>query len=347
MLNKAGPSSYRDRTAEFHNVAERLKKSSLYNATTSNSASSARFGDGNGTLDQPKGLHGPSLQSEFNKRASRIGLGIHQASQKLARLAQLAKRTSMFDDPAVEIQELTAIIKQDITALSSAITDLQLVCDSQNTSSHISKQITEHSTTVVDNLKNRLMNATKEFKDVLTTRTENLKVHENRRQLFTATASKDTRNPSLRQRSLGASTSSSSVAPSWENGSTSSSQFLNQRRYSSGESSAFPSVQTQVQQEMVPIQESYMQSRTEALQNVESTIMELSNIFTQLATMVAQQGELAIRIDENVDDTLANVEGAQGALLKYLNRISSNRWLMIKIFCILIVFLLVFVIFVA
>jgi hypothetical protein len=53
------------------------------------------------------------------------------------------------------------------------------------------------------------------------------------------------------------------------------------------------------------------------------------------------------RIDENMDDTLANVEGAQGQLLKYLNSISSNRWLIIKIFFVLVTFLLVFVLFVA
>jgi syntaxin 5 len=105
--------------------------------------------------------------------------------------------------------------------------------------------------------------------------------------------------------------------------------------------------QGQMQQQMVPVQDSYMQNRAEALQNVESTIVELSNIFSQLATMVAQQGEMAIRIDENMDDTLANVEGAQGQLLKYLNSISSNRWLIIKIFFVLVVFLLVFVVFVA
>ena len=52
----------------------------------------------------------------------------------------------------------------------------------------------------------------------------------------------------------------------------------------------------QQQQQLVPVQDSYMQSRAEALQNVESTIHELSNIFTQLATMVSQQGELAIRL---------------------------------------------------
>jgi hypothetical protein len=39
-------------------------------------------------------------QSEFAKRASQIGLSIHKTSLKLQKLAQLAKRTSMFDDPS-------------------------------------------------------------------------------------------------------------------------------------------------------------------------------------------------------------------------------------------------------
>lgn len=38
-----------------------------------------------------------------------------------------------------------------------------------------------------------------------------------------------------------------------------------------------------------------MASRSEALQNVETTIVELGSIFRDLATMVAQQGEMAIR----------------------------------------------------
>lgn len=53
------------------------------------------------------------------------------------------------------------------------------------------------------------------------------------------------------------------------------------------------------------------------------------------------------RIDENMEDTLANVEGAQGALLKHLMKISSNRWLMIKIFFVMVVFLMIFLFFVA
>jgi len=177
----------------------------------------------------------------------------------------VAKRTSVFDDPTLEIQELTAVIKQDITVLNSAVVDLQLLCSSQNESGNISSDTTTHSTTVVDNLKNRLMTATKEFKEVLTMRTEviwnllvntrgssifcnwiiaiviyflcfefsvyvqNLKVHDNRRQLFSSTASKDSSNPFVRQRPLASRTAvnaSQAPPPPWANGSVSSSQLF-------------------------------------------------------------------------------------------------------------------------
>lgn len=55
-----------------------------------------------------------AAQSEFARRAAKIGMGIHSTSQKLQKLAQLARRTSMFDDPAEEINELSTVVKQDI-----------------------------------------------------------------------------------------------------------------------------------------------------------------------------------------------------------------------------------------
>lgn len=337
-------SSFRDRTHEFSSIVDRLKKSSP------SSSAVVQVNTGGGGVIKAEGSRSSvAFQSEFNKRASKIGYGIHHTSQKLAKLAKLAKRTSVFDDPTMEIQELTALIKQDITALNSAVVDLQLVCNSQNQGENVSSDTTTHSTTVVDNLKNRLMSTTKEFKEVLTMRTENLKVHENRRQLFSATTSKETANPFVRQRPLSnkSTASSSNSPPPWANDSSNSSPLF-QRKHADSESQPLIQQQNQQQQqEMVPLQDSYMQSRAEALHNVESTIHELGTIFTQLATMVSQQGELAIRIDENMEDTLSNVEGAQGQLMRYLNSISSNRWLMIKIFFVLIAFLMIFLFFVA
>ncbi|KAL3652222.1 Syntaxin-31 [Castilleja foliolosa] len=51
-----------------------------------------------------------------------------------------------------------------------------------------------------------------------------------------------------------------------------------------------PQMEASMLQQVVPQQESISQGRAGALQNVESTISELSGIFTHLATMVAQQG---------------------------------------------------------
>lgn len=94
-------------------------------------------------------------------------------------------------------------------------------------------------------------------------------------------------------------------------------------------------------------EDSYLTNRAEAMQNVESTIVELGGIFQQLAHMVKEQGEMAVRIDENITETFANVESAQDQLLKYLNNISSNRWLIMKIFFVLMIFMVLFVVFLA
>ncbi|GJT43312.1 RNA-directed DNA polymerase, eukaryota, reverse transcriptase zinc-binding domain protein [Tanacetum coccineum] len=259
-----------------------------------------------------------------NLRISSMHKQMFEGIDVMRRLV-VAKRTSaLFDDPTMEIQELTAVIKQDITALNSAVVELQLVCNSQNEGENVSSDTTTHSTTVVDNLKNRLMSTTKEFKEVLTMRTENLKVNENRKQLFSS--KKETANPFVRQRPLAnkSNASSSSAPPPWANESSSSSPLFQRKQADADSQPLLQQQNQQQQQQMVPLQDSYMQSRAEALHNVESTIHELGNIFTQLATMVSQQGELAIsvngfwlldRIDENMEDTLANVEGAQGQLM--------------------------------
>lgn len=62
----------------------------------------------------------------------------------------------MFDDPAQEINDLTAVIKQDITALNAAISDLQQTAKNR----HDNKESGSHSLTVVDALKGRLVRAT-------------------------------------------------------------------------------------------------------------------------------------------------------------------------------------------
>jgi len=81
------------------------------------------------------------------------------------------------------------------------------------------------------------------------------------------------------------------------------------------------------------------------MQSIESTIVELGGIFQQLASMVKEQEEVVHRIDGNVEDAEMNVEAAHTELLKYFKSVTSNRWLMIKVFALLIFFFVIFVIF--
>lgn len=129
-------------------------------------------------------------KSEFAKKASEIGLGIHKTSAKLQKLAQLAKRTSMFDDPTQEINEITGIVKQDIQMLHNSIADLQKI---SNVRQNGGVQEQRHSSTVVDNLRTRLKDTTKEFQEVLTVRSENLKDQNQRRQIFSTLPENGTR----------------------------------------------------------------------------------------------------------------------------------------------------------
>lgn len=102
LSSAAAGASVRDRTAEFQQIVARLQQQQGLPSTSGRDVAAASASSAGGP------------QSEFARRAANIGLGIHSTSQKLQKLAQLARRTSMFDDPAEEINELSTVVKQDI-----------------------------------------------------------------------------------------------------------------------------------------------------------------------------------------------------------------------------------------
>ncbi|PSC67454.1 Qa-SYP3 Sed5p Syntaxin 5-type isoform A [Micractinium conductrix] len=315
-------SSVRDRTAEFQQIVARLQQQQGLPSTSGRDAAPS---------SSASAASGP--QSEFSRRAAQIGLGIHSTSQKLQKLAQLARRTGMFDDPAEEINELSTIVKQDIQALNQAISDMQTFSGGGP-----NKQSSDHSHTVVDSLRSRLKDATAEFKEVLTQRTDNLKAHQERKSMFSAAPEPSSRAPLFSQ------PGASFLPPNARNP-----LGVRGGLQSGGEECAplLSGGQQQSQALVAAPQDQYLTSRAEALHQVESTIVELGSIFQQLAHMVHEQGEMAQRIDENVEDTLANVDAGQTQLLKYLNAISSNRFLAMKVFAVLLFFLIFFIVFIA
>ncbi|XP_062085545.1 syntaxin-31-like isoform X2 [Humulus lupulus] len=92
--------------------------------------------------------------------------------RKSPSLLNWRKRSSMFDDLLVDIQELTMSIKNAITTFNVALTDLQIIQNLEISDGNYSQDKVVHSTTICDDLKSKLIGATKKLQDVLTARTE-------------------------------------------------------------------------------------------------------------------------------------------------------------------------------
>ncbi|XP_055600212.1 syntaxin-5 [Uranotaenia lowii] len=312
----------RDRSTEFSNAIRSLQGRNIQRAVN---------------VKDPKKAKQLQSYSEFMMIAKHIGKNIASTYTKLEKLTMLAKRKTLFDDRPAEIQELTYIIKGDLNSLNQQIARLQEISKSQRKST-TGKHLLSHSSNMVVALQAKLANMSSDFKQVLEVRTENLKQQKTRRDQFS-------------QGPI-----SSSLPPSTMRGSTQGSLLLQEQDQISIDMSVpgggpnsdrVPLLQQQQQLVLYDESDSYVQERAETMQNIESTIVELGGIFQQLAHMVKEQEEMVERIDTNLQDVEMNVEAAHGEILKYFQSVTKNRWLMIKIFGILILFFIFFVIFLA
>jgi len=301
--------SSRDRTREFTETVRSLQ------GRTANGH--AGFG---------KGRQGGQA-SHFMKIARAIGTDITKTYTKLEKLTLLAKKKTIFDDKPVEIQELTFIIKEDIANLNKQIAQLQQVAKGQREGQGKHQQ--SHSTSVVVALQSKLATMSNNFKQVLEVRTENLKSQRSRAEQF----------------SSGGVTSSlpQSATTGYHAGSVLAMEDDLQQNGGAVSIDMNTAVQTYMQDDS----DKYYSSRADTMHTIESTIVELGGIFSQLAHMVKEQEEMVQRIDNNVEDTLLNVELGHNEILKYFKSVTSNRMLMVKIFGVLIFFFLLFIIFMA
>ncbi|RSH92454.1 cis-Golgi t-SNARE syntaxin [Saitozyma podzolica] len=360
----------RDRTSEFHSTLSSIKsRTALPSGGQKRDEAKQRLishdaaGGPSGTGAGASGSAGGSgKKSEFGRMAGGIAKDINSTTLKLQKLAQLARRKTLFDDRPIEISELTYIIRQDIASLNTQIAALQSYVRAQKAGGTGSnaKQVEEHNSNVVMLLQSRLANMGMGFKDVLELRTQNMKASKDRTEQFMHTANTASTVPPPSNNSLlfsqpgGPGTGfppdrkgkfRASPANGNPNGDAGAGDFLALDIDGDRGESGTPRPQDGgfAQMQLVEQQDNYIQSRSTAIESIESTIAELGQIFSQLAGMVAEQRETVQRIDADTTDIAANVSGAQRELLKYYASVTSNRWLMLKIFGVLIIFFLVFI----
>ncbi|KFM74134.1 hypothetical protein X975_13285, partial [Stegodyphus mimosarum] len=258
----------RDRTAEFLSVVKN-KQGKL----------------DNGYIPTKRGgkfVKGIGEWSNFMQVAKQIGKDISSTFAKLEKLTLLAKKKSLFDDQPVEVQELIYIIKQDITSLNKQISQLQELSKARN--NNHGRHMQSHSNSVVVSLQSKLASMSNDFRHVLEVRTQNLKHQKQRREQFTDGPV------------------SATLPASALSGHTGSILLSDDYNYGEKEVAVNMDGINQQQMQLIDEQDSYIQTRADAMQNIEATIVELGTIFKELAHMVKEQEELVQRIDSNVED---------------------------------------------
>lgn len=303
----------KDRTTEFHAIVESLQQRS----------SSVLPIEKSRLLDS----HSSSMsKSDFTRASSAIAKEIQSLTSKLGRLATLAKKKSIFDDNPVEINELIYVIKQDIAKVNKQVGQLSDYLNKTiRTSDGSNIQSSEHSKQVVSSLTTKLAITSNEFKGLLEIRTANMKEQKARRDQYSIqdsllpSSDSPLYNPEKKSNVLGSSNQDTVI----DLGGIQQSQALMTSN----------SVATM----------EYLESRSQAIESIEATIAELGQIYQNFAQVLAGQREMVQRIDDNIMDMQVNVEGAHNQLLKYYQSISSNRMLMLKMFAVLIVFFMAFI----
>ncbi|KAL8965045.1 MAG: hypothetical protein Q9183_004061 [Haloplaca sp. 2 TL-2023] len=346
-----GTTSIQDRTAEFRTVLAQAQKRQSTTKVGGQRQSLLTDAQRNAANGSPNGsAKGPrrGARSEFARKAAEIGRGITGTMEKLERLAQLAKRKTLFDDRPNEINELTFVIKQDLAGLNAHISSLQSLSKSPQSGStrgSATEQEGEHNKNVVVLLQGKLADVGVNFKEVLEVRTKNIQASRARTENFVSSVSAHAQAPLDHQHSASplynTPTKSRTPQPGYQN---SNPDILNLDPSSSSSlTQGGQSDQQLLLMEEAQPTNTYINMRGDAITAIEQTINELGSVFGQLASLVSEQGEQIQRIDANTEDVVENVEGAQRELMKYWSRVSGNRWLVAKIFGVLMIFFLLWV----
>ncbi|KAK0294179.1 Integral membrane protein SED5 [Friedmanniomyces endolithicus] len=359
-----------DRTPEFRSILTQAQKSLArqrkpLGGSTPQHSQPLLPSSQNGSATPPT----RKQRSEFARNAAGIGRGISATMGKLQRLAELAKRKTLFDDRPVEIAELTYVIKQDLAGLNQQIGALQQLQRRSGTAGSAagkdgagsSREEGEHNKNVVLLLQGKLADVGANFKDVLEVRTKNIQASRSRQDNFVSAVSQQSqqqpnghldaaarRTDSPLYSTTATNTPSRGRSPKpgpIPNAATQDLLSLDPSSTALYHSSnpATQQYQLQLLEEGSQAPNTYTTQRGEAIEAIERTIADLGGIFGQLAQMVSEQSEQIQRIDANTDDVVDNVEGAQRELMKYWARVQGNRWLVAKMMGVLMVFFLVWV----
>jgi len=229
-----------------------------------------------------------------------------------------AQKRTLFEEHAGNLAAGSDAIKRNMDNLSKALQRLSGIVE-LNTS----MQQKNHCRIVLDTLKKRFTNVGKTFQECLQDRTRDLSERgKKQNDIFGVSKVPFSKTPiaaavqGIRRRGPAGNVPSSSPM-------SFNPAFVEQS----------PQISRQTQYDRSSFDQ---KRRAMEVQNIESVVSEVSQMFNKMAHMVNEQREVVDHIDGNMDESLVHVTAAQSELVKYYSNLTGERKLILKLLAVII-----------
>jgi syntaxin 5 len=342
-------SSSVDRTSEFFEILstfESTSTSSPHHPSTNNPSGGSPTNYTNGKRNVRQ-----ATPSEFSKGASDVSYRVQRTAAQLEELTRMVKSSDMFGDQTVSINRLSLSIKQEMTDLKGDLDRLSEAVGVQpRNSGGGGSGVAVHSQRMVESLKMQLGETTKDFKNALQIRATKLREQQDRRHRMGFTDASST----IIQRPLAFGPPGGSGGGGGGGGGMGGLQPLGRMGGVGGMGSGVGEMGGMVTASPLQLSEAqlvdrnldYLESRADAVQTINQTMGELNSVFSNLLQLIDIQGQNVERIDDNVTNMADSLEAGIQELEQSVSS-TGNLRLYAKMFGILMVFLIGFIVFLA
>lgn len=248
------------------------------------------------------------------ERCSQILTEITEANSNLKSLEQMSKTSSPFNDTHLKYNKIGQAIESTIKGLEK-----QLSLIETKELKHLNNFQNKIVTNTVETLKMRLEDLSIRYQKFLKTQGDTIRTIEKRRANL---VNSDSRKKNKRNNIEDIYSSLPEQDPEDNTGFQETVQS-----YKSGNNE-------------------YYKERNTAVQHIEKAMTDMASMFNRISQMIYRQGEMIERIDNETTISLSNINKAEHEVHELKKDVQSNRKLLLKVFAIIILFIVFYILFV-
>ena len=250
-------------------------------------------------------------------KCNRLLIRIKEVENNINQLSSISKKSSSFNNTHTRTSNATLDIKKSLIDIEKEISDIKSKELSNNKMNRFSKLLLQNS---VDILNSKISDISMKYKKLLELQATKIKQIEKRRIILTPSSQRKINN-------------------SFNEYAT---DFTGNNNYN--EEDVLLEVKDK-QQIMTQKESQYYQSRLKEVQEIEKTMGEISSMMNRLSQITYEHSFLIENISKNTDIALEHVEKGEREVKKILENVKNNRWLLIRIFMIIICVSVFYIIF--